>query len=193
MHERTDQPSRQPTPARRPATPTDIVTRLKTTRGLYEWTAITALGWGMGPAQDDITAAVTAAEQTGLVRTTTLRGKTMVQLAPRTARIRVLRQNIARRALDTIGTPADAEILDIRRTGDVLTIASVQPGQHFPYAVDSFRFPTPDLDDPHYIDEADAPKRWTLVEQYGGVGSDEVDQMVADATAYARTLTAVAA
>ncbi len=107
---------------------------------------------------------------------------------PANARIRVLRENIARRALNTIGTPANARILDIRRTGTVLTIATKQPGQYYPYAVDSFRFPTPDLDDPHYIDEADAPKRWTLLEQIGGCGADEVDQMVADAAAYARSI-----
>jgi hypothetical protein len=195
MPERTDLPTRQPTPTgphTRTATAHDVVTRLKAAHGLYEWTAITALGWGMGPAQDNITSAVATAEQAGLVRTTTLRGKTMVQLAPRADRIRVLRQNIARRALDTIGTPADAQILGIRRTGDVLIIASVQPGQHFPYAVDSFRLPAPDTTDPEY-DEGDAPLRWALVEQIGGVGSDEVDRMVADATAYARTLTEAAA
>jgi hypothetical protein len=78
MPERTDQPQGQPT--LRPATIDDIVQRLTNTT--YQWTAINALGWGMGPAQDGITAAVTAAEKAGLVRTTLLRGKKMAQLAP---------------------------------------------------------------------------------------------------------------
>lgn len=111
--------------------------------------------------------------------------------SPRTQRIQTLRETIARRALNTIGTPAHAEILDIRRTGDVLTIATHQPDAYLPYGVDTFRFPTPDNTDPEYDDDT-APLRWTLVDQYGGVGADEVDRMVADATAYARTLTAVA-
>ncbi|MFE6354357.1 hypothetical protein ACFVOO_16165 [Streptomyces rochei] len=180
-------------PTHRTATPQDVVARLTDTHGLYEWTAVTALGWGMGPAQLHIDEAVTAAEQAGLVRTTLLRGKRMVQLAPRTDRIRVLRESIARRALNTIGTPADAEVLAIVRTGDVLHVATTQPDEHLPYAVDSFRFPTPDLDDPDYLDEADAPKRWTLVYQHGGAGPDEIGRMLAGATAYAAELTAVAA
>ncbi|MFC8423970.1 hypothetical protein ACFUN7_24345 [Streptomyces sp. NPDC057236] len=192
--ERTDQPTRQPTPTHPPtrnATPHDIVNRLKATRGLYEWTALTALGWGMGPAQDNITTAVHAAKQAGLVRTTTLRGKTMVQLAPRTDRIAVLRESIARRALARIGTPADARILQIVRTGPVLTIATVQPEVYLPVGVDVFRLPStdetdPDQDDPRGLCE------WVLADQYGGVGEDELDRMMTDALAHAAEL-AVAA
>ncbi|MFJ9799895.1 hypothetical protein [Streptomyces sp. NPDC101145] len=62
----------------RAATIEDIVKRLTDTG--YEWTAITALGWGMGNAQLGHTEAVAAAENAGLVRTKTEDAKTFVQL-----------------------------------------------------------------------------------------------------------------
>lgn len=186
--ERTDQPTRQPTPGaprqQRTATPTDIVNRLKSSRGLYQWTAITALGWGMGPAQDGITNAVHAAEQAGLVRTTTRHGKTLVQMAPRTDRIHKLRASIARRALNAIGTTANSTILATVRTGSVLTVATTRPGADFPYAIDSIRIPLLDADDP------DAPKEWALVDQYGAFDAPEMERLLDDAVAYAHTVTA---
>jgi hypothetical protein len=67
----------------RTATIDDIVTRLTGTG--YDWTAVDALGWGLGLAQLGITNAVAAAEKAGLVRTKTERGKTLVQLAEQAA------------------------------------------------------------------------------------------------------------
>lgn len=66
-------------PALRAATVEDIVKRLRSSE--YEWTAVTALGWGMGPAQLGIDKAVKAAEQQGLVVVARHRGKQMIQLA----------------------------------------------------------------------------------------------------------------
>lgn len=67
-----------PLPAR-PATVDDIVQRLTDTT--YEWTALTALGWGMGPAQLNISDAVHKAQEQGLVTVKEHRGKTFVQIA----------------------------------------------------------------------------------------------------------------
>ncbi|MFF0736853.1 hypothetical protein ACFYVK_35230 [Streptomyces chartreusis] len=173
--------------ALRSATVADVVARLKADGGLYEWTAVHALGWGMGPAQNDISAAVEAAEAAGLVRTTTLRGKKMVQLASRADRVNVLRESIARRALASIGTPTDARILRIVFSGPVLTVATEQPGQYFPFGVDTFRLPTADETDLEQ-DEPLGLSEWVLADQYGGFGEDEVEQMMADAASYAATL-----
>jgi hypothetical protein len=63
----------------RTATVDDVVQRLTDTT--YEWTALDALGWGMGPAQLGIADAVRQAEEQGLVATRVHRGKTFVQIA----------------------------------------------------------------------------------------------------------------
>ena len=174
-------------PATRTATAAEVVERLMASQGLYEWTALTALGWGMGPAQFRIAEAVAAAEAAGLVRTGTLCGKKMVQLAPRADRIRVLRESIARRALAGIGTSADARILRVVLAGSVLTVATEQQGHYFPIGVDTFRLPTADETDLDQ-DEPRGVSDWVLADQYGGFGEDEVEQMMSDALAYASKL-----
>lgn len=63
----------------RTATAADIVARLQGSQ--YPLTAIDALGWGMGPAQINITDAVAEAARQGLVVISTSRGKQMVALA----------------------------------------------------------------------------------------------------------------
>jgi hypothetical protein len=63
----------------RPATPHDIVKRLR--GSAYPLTAIDALGWGLGDAQLGISDAVAEAERLGLVVTSVSRGKRMVALA----------------------------------------------------------------------------------------------------------------
>lgn len=105
------------------------------------------------------------------------------------ARTANLRQQIARRALDTIRTPESAHILNVVRTGTVVTIATYQADAHHPYCVDSFRLLAPtekDLEDwaPHQ------PNDWTLIDQYGGAGADEVPGMLTNAIAFARTVAA---
>jgi hypothetical protein len=65
----------------RTATVDDVVQRLTDTT--YEWTALDALRWGMGPAQLGIADAVRQAEEQGLVATRVHRGKTFVQIASR--------------------------------------------------------------------------------------------------------------
>lgn len=104
-------------------------------------------------------------------------------LADRPARIEQLRESIARRALARIGTP-DARILQIVRTGPILTVATEQPGAYFPYCVDSFRLPVPDETDPDQ-DEPRGLCDWVIADQYGGFGADDVDGMMADALTYA--------
>ncbi|MFJ3923027.1 hypothetical protein [Streptomyces sp. NPDC090022] len=104
-----------------------------------------------------------------------------------TTRLTTLRQQIARRALATIRTPHDAQILDVVRTGPVITVATHQDGDRLPYCVDSFRLLTPAEKDP----EDWAPHRphdFTLVDQYGGAGADEVPGMLAKAVAFARAI-----
>lgn len=181
-------------PLRR-ATVADIVRRLTDTP--YDETAITALGWGMGPAQHGITDAVDAAEAAGLVTTRISRGKRFARLAapPRrigmetAARIADLRERIARRALATINTPADARILAVIRTGTVITVATHQPSGSFPYCVDSFRLlTTPEREDwePHEF------TGWTLTDQLGGYDADEIGRMFAAALDYAQHVTPAA-
>lgn len=104
----------------------------------------------------------------------------------RTARMAQLRETIARRALATTGTPASTRILQIVRTGSVLTVATHQPDQRTPYCVDSYRLPAPDDSDLGF--EGDAPLRWTLVEERGGAGADELPGMVAQAVTYAHRI-----
>lgn len=101
-----------------------------------------------------------------------------------TARAAHLRQRIARRALATIRTPQDARILDVARVGTVVIAATYQEGAHYPYCVDSFRLLTPtekDQEDwaPHQ------PNDFTLIDQYGGAGDDELPRMLAQAVAFA--------
>ena len=64
----------------RAATVADIVKRLTDTS--YDWTAVTALGWGMGLAQLNIDAAAQEAEDEGRIVSEVHRGKKMVRLAP---------------------------------------------------------------------------------------------------------------
>jgi hypothetical protein len=72
----------------RPATADDVIAKLKDDSPIYASTAETALGWGMGPAQINITAALDAAIATGRVRvvdtrdTTYGRGIRMVAYVP---------------------------------------------------------------------------------------------------------------
>ena len=99
-------------------------------------------------------------------------------------RITDLRKRIARRALATINTPADARILHVVRTGTVITVATHQPDAYLPYCVDSFRLLTPAEKDP----EDWAPDEitdFTLTDQYGGHGPDEIPALLNAATTYA--------
>lgn len=68
-------------PAMRTATVADIVERLTGTG--YDETAISALGWGMGPAQYGIVDAVAEAEAAGLVTVRTWHGKQFTRIAPK--------------------------------------------------------------------------------------------------------------
>jgi hypothetical protein len=104
--------------------------------------------------------------------------------AVRAARIADLRERIARRALATISAPTDARILHIVRTGTVITVATHQPDAYLPYCVDSFRLLTPAEKDPEVYD-ADEITDFTLTDQYGGYGPDEIPTLLAHATAYA--------
>lgn len=143
------------TPAQRPATIDDIVRRLA--GSTYEWTAIHALGWGMGPAQLDISKAVQAAEAAGFVTTATIRGKRSVQLARR--------------------------IVSVTAIGDARIFVYDQPGAYFPYAVDSFRLPTADEIDPDQVDPRQAGEL-VLVEQLGDYTAADIPRMVDDAVDY---------
>ncbi|MEV8548347.1 hypothetical protein AB0L04_00630 [Streptomyces glaucescens] len=122
----------------------------------------------------------------GTAAVTTLTAETVTRVS-RPARIRELHESIARRALAGIGTSAEARILRVVRTGTVLTVATEQPGQYFPIGVDTFRLPTADEVDLDQ-DEPRGASEWVLADQYGGFGEDEVEQMMADALAYAATL-----
>lgn len=64
----------------RAATVDDIVKRLTDTQ--YDWTAVDALGWGMGRAQLNIAEAVQEAEEEGRIVSEVHRGKKFVQIAP---------------------------------------------------------------------------------------------------------------
>ncbi|MFE3657250.1 hypothetical protein [Streptomyces sp. NPDC059165] len=141
--------------ARRPATVDDIVRRLASTT--YEWTAIAALGWGMGPAQLSITEAVTAAETAGFVTTTTRGGKTLVQLARR--------------------------IRDVIEIGNARIFVYEEPGAHHPVAVDSYRLPTSDETDPDQTDPRD-PRDLVLIDAVGGYSSTDIPSMIAEAVDY---------
>lgn len=90
----------------------------------------------------------------------------------------------ARKALTIIGTdPAAVRILSVKRIGAALIVATEQPDAYFAYAVDTFRLPIEDETDPDQDDPRE-PGAWVLVDQYGDHGSDQVLQMIEDATAY---------
>jgi hypothetical protein len=108
------------------------------------------------------------------------------RVVSRAARIRELRESIARRALTTIGVPTATRITRIHRAGTVLIIATEDPNARWsPYAVDTFRIPTPDNTDPSYDTAGDAPKRWTPLAEWGSDDPAAVPVMLAKATAYA--------
>lgn len=108
------------------------------------------------------------------------------RVVSRVARIRELRESIARRALTTIGVPASTRIVDIHRAGTVLIIVTEDPNARWsPYAVDTFRIPTPDNTDPSFDTAGDAPKRWTPLAEWGSDDPAAVPGMLAKATAYA--------
>lgn len=98
----------------RTATVADIVTRLTGTG--YEETAISALGWGMGPAQYGITDAVTEAEAAGLVTVRTWRGKQFARIV----------------------TQPSVHV------GPYTVTLVTTPGEHFAYGVDVHRPTTED-------------------------------------------------
>lgn len=102
-----------------------------------------------------------------------------------TGRIAHLRQQIALRALATIRTPKDARILDVVRVGTVVIVATHQEGAHYPYCVDSFRLLTPAEKDPEDWTPYQ-PHDFTLIDQYGDVGADELPRMLTQAIAFAR-------
>lgn len=91
----------------RTATITDIVKRL--TGSTYQSTAVDALGWGMGPAQLGIDAAVADAESSGYVIVSEVRGKKMVSLAPLFTLVYETKDGVKRReasparAVETVG------------------------------------------------------------------------------------------
>lgn len=142
-------------PSQRPATVDDIVKRLASRE--YEWTAVTALGWGMGPAQLDIDAAVNAAEAFGFVTTKIERGNRFVQLAKK--------------------------IRHVTAIGDARIFIYDEPTAHHPYAVDTYRLPTADETDPERTDAVD-PKDLILVDAVGGYTPDDVEEMLDEAVAY---------
>jgi hypothetical protein len=107
------------------------------------------------------------------------------RVVSRAARIRELRESIARRALTTIGVPATTRITRIHRAGTVLIIATEDPNARWsPYTVETFRFPTPDDTDPDF-EIGEAPKRWTPLAGWGDDDPAAVPSMLAKATAYA--------
>lgn len=113
--------------------------------------------------------------------------RTVTAPLPRAARMVQLRESIARRALAGIGTPVDARIVRVVRTGTVLTVATEQPDGYFRYAVDSFRLPTPAETDVDQVDPC-APGQWILADQLGDHVEGHVDRMIAEATAYAAVI-----
>lgn len=109
----------------------------------------------------------------------------------RAARIADLRERIARRALATINTPADAHILAVVRTGTVITVATHQPGERLPYWVDSYRLLTP-ADRAQEADWGWESLGWFLTDQYGADSTDEIPGLIAEAIAYANRVTLAA-
>ncbi|SEO84034.1 hypothetical protein [Actinacidiphila rubida] len=108
-----------------------------------------------------------------------------------TARKTALQERIARRALATINTPANARILAVVRTGTVITVATHQPGEPFPYCIDSFRLLTPT----ERADDADlglGSHEWTLTDQYGAQDADRIPVLLGYARTFATTVTLAA-
>lgn len=103
-------------------------------------------------------------------------------------RINQLRESIARRALNTIGVPTSARIIDVRRIGTVFIVATEEPTNRWAtVGVDTFRIPTADDTDPLY-DEGKAPKLWNALAGWGSDDAREVPDMLAKATTYARSV-----
>lgn len=108
-----------------------------------------------------------------------------------TARIATLHQQIARRALATINTPANARILAVVRTGTVITVATHTPNEPIPYCVDSYRLLTP----AERTEEADwgfPPRAFNLSAQYGTDSPNEIPGLLDEAVAYANRVTLAA-
>ncbi|PPS89598.1 hypothetical protein [Streptomyces sp. MH60] len=92
----------------------------------------------------------------------------------------------ARTALTLIGTP-HAEITDVHATDTTLIVASRQPGEHYAYAVDVFRLPTPAETDPDLTDDYRlTPGQWLLDWQAGDHDPATIPDMI---TAARRHLT----
>lgn len=144
-------------PAQRQATVDDIVKRLA--GSTYEWTAIHALGWGMGPAQLDIAAAVDAAEAVGFITTTTRHGKRYVQL--------------------------NRSISSVTEIGNARIFVYDEPTAYHPYAVDTYRLPTADETDPDQVDPRD-PRHLVLVESAGDHSAADIPRMIAETVDYLR-------
>ncbi|MET8694721.1 hypothetical protein ABZV65_19510 [Streptomyces bauhiniae] len=105
-----------------------------------------------------------------------------------TARITQLRESIARSALNTIGIPTSAHILNITRIGEIFIIATNDPTNRWAtYGIDTFRIPTPDDTDPDYDDDK-APKHWVPLAGWNADTPDEVNTALAKASAYAHTV-----
>jgi hypothetical protein len=139
----------------RVATVADIVDRLASSD--YEWTAVTALGWGMGPAQRGIEQAVAAATAAGFVTEAHRGGKRVVQLARRIDRV--------------------------IRLNDVRIFVYDDPTAHHRAAIDAYRLPTADETDPDQTDPRD-PADLVLVDALGGDDPADVPAMLRDVIGY---------
>ncbi|MFE6785163.1 hypothetical protein ACFVFF_23190 [Streptomyces sp. NPDC057680] len=157
----------------RAATAADVVTRLAGYD--YEWTAIHALGGGMGPAQLRHPQAVAAAEAVGLVVTAVRRGVPVVQLN-RTAAAE------AHAAVTAIDTDPGTRILSAQIVEGRLIVVMRNDAWDMPLAVDTFRRPTTAETDPELADWARvALDAWLLVEQAAAGDMGEVVDLVREA------------
>ncbi|MFJ6066567.1 hypothetical protein ACIQHU_26425 [Streptomyces tendae] len=101
------------------------------------------------------------------------------------ARIAHLRESIGRRALAAAGV-TNAHITSVERIGTIFIVATEDPADRWaPYAVETFRIPTPDDTDRNY-EPGEAPKIWCPLAGWVGDSLDEMPGMVDKATAYAR-------
>lgn len=105
----------------------------------------------------------------------------------RTARIAVLRESIARRALASTlpGCPADVRVLDVRRVADTFIITTENP--HDPQArfyVEVFRIPT--ADNTTYYEPGQAPLLWTPLAGWSTDNAAEIPGLINEATNYAQ-------
>lgn len=106
--------------------------------------------------------------------------------APRADRMQVLRASIARRALAFIGVPDDAAILDVVRTGALITVITRHPERYWEFGVDVLRLATPDETDPELASWARLESgAWVLVAQAGADTLDEARRAAAEETAEA--------